>query len=199
MPLDLTAVEPVDLGLYLDPSRDAMDAILDFSRSLHVALGDAARRVRWYHPSVIAARLLTFERVDEAHTPWLRERLEAVADAQEGWEVTYRGIFLTAAADDTSWLLSLGVDLPAGVLDRFLEVVAEHRPGLADRARREPELRLPLALMARDATSGGGLSAEPERVVGQEFTTDLALAVVVSKTGGERRLRRLASVPFARR
>lgn len=192
-------LEPVDLGLYLDPSRDAMDAILDFSRSLHGALGDAAGRVRWFHPSVVTATLLTFERIDVSHGPWLRDRLDDVAASRDGWEVTYRGVFLSPSGDDAWWLLSLGVELDRGALDRLLEVVADQRPGLSERVRREPELRLPLALMACDASSGGGLSADPERVVGQEFTSDLALAVVVTRPGGERSLKRLASVPFARR
>ncbi len=197
--LDLSAVEPAEIILYLDPSRDAMEAILDFSRSLHVALGDAAGRVRWFHPSVVSAPLLTFSGVDLLHVPWLRSRLEATSDAQEAWEVTYRGVYLTASADESSWHLALGVDADFGVLDRFVAAVADERPYLADRARREPEVRLPLALMARDATSASALSADPERVVGQEFTTDFALAIVVAKPGGERRLKRLASVPFARR
>lgn|GEM_PF-3241493 len=192
-------IEPVDLGLYLDPSRDAMEAILDFSRSLHAALGDAAGRVRWFHPSVVAARLLTFENIDVVHAGWLRSKLEAVAEAREGWEVTYRGVYLAATGDDTAWHLSLGVETDFSVLDRYVAAVDAERPGLALRVRREPEIRLPLALMARDASSGSTLSADPERVVGQEFTTDLALAVVVTKPGGESRLKRLASVPFARR
>lgn len=174
-------------------TRTLLDAMVEGAR----ALGDLADHVRWYHPAALMAPLVRFDPLERIHVEQLERAFGEIMSEVVGWEVAYQGFVWEDAGDGRRWLgVKVAADLGfvAKALERLEGLIGEQLVRATVMA--EPVIRVGLA--DGDYPFEDTLPADPERALGQEYSSDIVFSELTQRTAGEEH-RRLAALSLSRR
>jgi hypothetical protein len=174
-------------------TRTLLDAMVEGAR----ALGDLGDHVRWYHPAALMAPLVRLEPLERVHVEQVERAFSEVMSEVVGWEVAYQGFAWEDAGDGCRWLsvkVAAELDFVAKALERLEGLIGEQLVRATVVA--EPVIHVGLAI--GDHPFEDTLPADPERVLGQEYSSDVVFSELTQRTAGEEH-RRLAALPLSRR